>query len=117
MGRLKEILLGTTTDWTLAELAVALNIHPVHLSREFPKHFYTSLGNYVRLIKIQRAMTLLPDPGVSLTEIAFETGFADQSHFIRSFKTYHGMTPLAYRKLLAQKVDVKNILFFPEGKR
>jgi len=35
---LKEMLMDTPTDWTLVELA-ALNIYPVHLSREFPKHF------------------------------------------------------------------------------
>jgi AraC family transcriptional regulator len=102
VGRLKEMLLETTTDWTLVELATALNIHPVHLSREFPKHFHTTLGDYVRMIRVQRAMILLPDPGVSLTEIAFETGFADQSHFIRSFRTYYKMTPLVYRRLLSQ---------------
>jgi AraC family transcriptional regulator len=49
---------------------------------------------------VQRAMTLLGEPGRLLTEIAFECGFADQSHFIRSFRSYYGMTPLEYRRLM-----------------
>jgi AraC-like DNA-binding protein len=56
--------------------------HPVHLSREFPKYFDTTLGDYIRATKVQRAVALLPNPGLSLTDISLECGFADQSHFI-----------------------------------
>jgi AraC family transcriptional regulator len=103
VGQLKEMLRETKEEWTLTELAGALHIHPVHLSREFPKHFHTNLGDYSRMIRVQRAMALLPNPGLSLTEIAFDCGFADQSHFIRSFKAYYPMTPLGYRRLFLQK--------------
>jgi AraC-like DNA-binding protein len=100
VGRVREMLQDGTQDWTLIGLATEVNIHPVHLSREFPKHFHTHLGDYLRMIKVQRAMTLLGEPGRQLTEIAFHCGFADQSHFIRSFKSYHGVTPHQYRRLL-----------------
>ena len=96
---LKELLHESTTEWRLADLARAVDVHPVHLSREFTKYFGTSLGDYIRTIKVQRAMTLLPNAGLSLTDIAFECAFADQSHFIRSFKSYYHITPLLYRKL------------------
>ena len=97
----------------LYDSANEANIHPVHLSREFSRHFHTHLGDYLRLVKVQRAMTLLGEPERLLTEIAFECGFADQSHFIRSFRAYYGMTPLEYRRLM--RGDVKNILFFLRG--
>jgi AraC family transcriptional regulator len=87
-------------EWTLVRLANEIRVHPVHLSREFPKHFHTNLGDYLRLIKVQRAMTLLSERERLLTDIAFECGFADQSHFIRSFKNYYGVTPLEYRRLM-----------------
>ncbi|HET6253423.1 MAG TPA: helix-turn-helix transcriptional regulator [Puia sp.] len=90
-------------EWSLVDIAREVNIHPVHLSREFPKHFHTNLGNYLRMIRIQRAMTLLPDATRSLTDIAFECGFADQSHFIRSFKAQFEVPPLAYRRLLCTR--------------
>jgi AraC family transcriptional regulator len=45
-------------------------------------------------------MTLLGERQRLLTEIAFECGFADQSHFIRSFKNYYEVTPSEYRKLI-----------------
>lgn len=88
-------------NWTLEELAKQLNIHPVHLSRDFSRYFNCGLGEYIRAIKIQQAMALLPCTNTSLTSIALQCGFADQSHFNRSFKALYHITPLAYRRLLA----------------
>lgn len=100
VGRVKEMFNHGMVDWTLVGLAGEVGIHPVHLSREFRKYFHTNLGDYLRLIKVQRAMVLLGDRERLLTEIAFECGFADQSHFIRSFRNYYGVTPLRYRNLM-----------------
>jgi AraC-like DNA-binding protein len=45
----------------------------------------------------------------SLTEIAYLTGFSDQSHFTRIFKQHTGKSPLTYRKGLAKsKIDTKS---------
>jgi AraC family transcriptional regulator len=98
--RLTEILHDDSNDWRLSDLAKALDIHPVHLSRGFPKYFHCSLGEYIRKIRIQHALSLLTDCNLSLTEIAYRCHFADQSHFIRVFKSQHHITPLHYRKLL-----------------
>jgi len=87
-------------DFTLSSLATELNIHPVHLSRQFSKHFNCHLGEYIRKVKIQRSLSLISNKELSLTDIAFKCGFADQSHFIRSFKMLNQVTPARYRKLL-----------------
>jgi AraC family transcriptional regulator len=101
VGRIREMLRDGKEEWSLVRLASEINVHPVHLSREFPKYFHTNLGDYLRQVRVQRSMTLLGQPDRLLTEIAFECGFADQSHFIRSFKSFYGITPLQYRRLLA----------------
>lgn len=85
---------------SLTVLAARLGIHPVHLSRDFQKHFHCSLGDYIRRIKIQNAIVLFQDKTLSLTEIAFACGFADQSHFLRCFKLNTGIKPSEYRKFL-----------------
>ncbi|MGB1004752.1 MAG: helix-turn-helix domain-containing protein [Salibacteraceae bacterium] len=43
-------------------------------------------------------MDLLKNTSLSTTEIAYECGFADQSHFIRTFKNLNGFTPKQYQK-------------------
>lgn len=101
--QLKELLNDApATDWTLTTLAETVDIHPVHLSRSFTQHFQCTLGQYLRMAKVQRALTLLPGKNRSLTEIALECGFADQSHFIRCFKEVYQTTPSDYRMLLAR---------------
>lgn len=103
VNRIKEMLHGSTHNCTLAQLANSLDVHPGHLSREFSRHFHTTLGEYIRSIKVQRALALLPNSDLSLTNISFECGFADQSHFIRAFRSYYHVTPLVYRKLLLKR--------------
>ena len=99
--RIREILQDTYAEnWTLQALAQSLEIHPVHLSRDFSKYFHCTLGNYIRRMRVQRSLSLLPDRSLSLTDIALDSGFADQSHFNRCFKAMNNMTPSHFRKLL-----------------
>jgi AraC family transcriptional regulator len=97
--KIKDLLNDSTEDRSLSELATLLNIHPVHLSRNFSKYFSCNLGEYIRTLKIQRSLSMLSERDLSLTQIALQCNFADQSHFIRAFKTQNKITPSAYRKL------------------
>jgi len=101
--RLKDLLHDSPcANWTLQSLAHELAIHPVHLSRGFAKYFACNLGDYVRMLKVQAALRMFPYEDSTLTEIAMRCGFADQSHFIRSFKALHQVTPLTFRKFLTE---------------
>ncbi len=102
--KIKEVLNEADTialSWDA--LAVIANVHPVHLSREFPKYFNTTVGDYLKKQRIERATGLLGDVNTPLTQIGYECGFADQSHFIRSFKQAVGVTPLLYRKIISTR--------------
>jgi len=81
----------------LSDIAQAVGVHPVHLAREFRKHYRCTIGEYVRRLRIENACLALSNPDLSLSSIAVAAGFADQSHFSRTFKRITGMTPLAYR--------------------
>lgn len=85
---------------SLPFLAKQLNIHPVHLSRKFPKYFNSTLGQYLRNQKVNNAALLMTYSRASLTEIGYQSGFYDQSHFISNFKRIYGLTPLKFRKSL-----------------
>ncbi|HKH62003.1 MAG TPA: chromate resistance protein ChrB domain-containing protein [Flavitalea sp.] len=95
---------------TLTEISKGLNINPSYLSREFSKHFNNlSFGEYIRKLRIEKAMNLMMENKYSLTEIAYLTGFSDQSHFTRIFRQHTGKSPLHYKKSLAQgKEDTKS---------
>jgi AraC family transcriptional regulator len=83
---------------TLREVAAVAAVHPGHLTREFRRRLGMSIGHYVRHQRIERAIRLLVASRDSLGGIAASTGFADQSHFARVFKTHTGVTPSDYRR-------------------
>lgn len=84
---------------TLTDLSEAAGIHPISISKHFPKYFSCTFGEYMRRLKIEKALYLLKDSSFSLAEIACECGFADQSHFTRTFKHLTGFLPNSYKKL------------------
>jgi AraC-like DNA-binding protein len=93
VNQLKELLIDEQIDYSLRSLSSKLEIHPIHLSREFNRYFGTSLGNYIRLIKLNKAFCLLASNKYSMTEICYKCDFYDQSHFISNFKRIYHTTP------------------------
>jgi len=97
---IEEVLRG---NWdrrlSLNALSSIAKVHPVTLSRQFHKYHSCTLGEYLRKLKIEKALTLIKTSRQSLTEIVYECGFADQSHFTRTFKCLTGLLPHAYQKL------------------
>jgi AraC family transcriptional regulator len=86
------------TSPTLSELANLAQVSPEHLVREFKKAFRVTIGDYIRAVRINKACNMLKTTKKEIAEIAFETGFTDQSHFSRVFKKITGTTPFGYRK-------------------
>ena len=101
VAQVQELMNDRFTDTlTLDHLSAASGIHPVHLSRDFPKYFHCSFGEYLRKLRVARSLALIFHKNMALTQIALECGFADQSHFTRCFKEQNGITPSEYRKIL-----------------
>ena len=92
------------TNLSLKEISKNLDISPSYLSREFSKYFEDlSFGDYIRKQRIEKAKELMQNKSYSLTDIAYLTGFSDQSHFTRIFKKNVGQNPSVYRKKLSKK--------------
>jgi hypothetical protein len=99
---LKEMIqdqMDTNMNLSLQQVSDELEINPTYLSIEFSKYFDNlSFGDYIRKMRIEKAMLLMETTAYSLTEIAYLTGFSDQSHFNRIFKKQTGENPSIYRK-------------------
>jgi len=104
---LKEIIqdqIDTNLSLSLKEISRELDVNPSYLSREFSRYFDNlSFGEYIRKLRLEKAIQFLQSSKYSLTEIAYLTGFSDQSHFTRIFKKNVGENPSAYRKKLLKK--------------
>lgn len=109
---LKEIIqdqIDTQFAFDLKKISNDLELNPSYLSREFSKYFEDlNFGEYVRKLRIEKAIQLIQNSTYTLTEIAYMTGFSDQSHFTRIFKLHTGKNPSSYRKnAIKSKPDTK----------
>lgn len=99
---LKNIIqdqIDTQFTFDLKKISSELDLNPSYLSRKFSKHFEDlNFGEYVRKLRIEKAIHLIENSSSTLTEIAYITGFSDQSHFTRIFKLHTGKNPSSYRK-------------------
>lgn len=88
---------------SLETLAKEVEVHPAYLSRTFHHHFGCTITDYYRSKKIEWACNHLIINRKSITEIALEAGYYDQSHFNKAFRKQMQMTPEQYRALFAAK--------------
>lgn len=81
----------------LGALAATAGVTRFQVIRDFKRMAGMTPGQYLRNCRIRAASALLRT-GKPLVEIAFETGFADQSHLTRLFKSMRGLSPGAFRE-------------------
>jgi AraC family transcriptional regulator len=81
----------------MAELAATAGVDPSHLAKVFRAHTGMTPSEYVRSQRVTWARSQLLGSTDSLATIALAAGFADQSHFTRSFRRLVGTSPGRFR--------------------
>ncbi len=84
----------------IRDVAREADVHPVYLARAFRKWYGCSMTQYLRRRRIHAACSLIAAESASLSAVALQTGFADQPHFQRVFKSETGLTPNGFRQLI-----------------
>ena len=87
-------------DISLAELAEACGLSLSQFSKAFRRTTGTPPHRWLLQQRIEKAKALLGDE-VAIAEIALLCGFADQSHFTRSFTAAVGVSPRAWRRSIS----------------
>lgn len=78
---------------TIAQIAAGVGVHSVYLARTFRRHFGCTPGEFCRFRRLERSLDLLLSTRLPLAEVALVSGFADQSHFTKTFARCFGLTP------------------------
>lgn len=89
---------SATTPARVTDVAAEVGVHPVHLARVFRRCLGLAPGEYLRRVRIRRAMDLIERSTDPLSTIACRAGFCDQSDFTRAFRREMGTTPGGYRR-------------------
>jgi AraC-like DNA-binding protein len=85
-------------DLSVPVLARRVGMSPSHFAHRFRAVARTSPMRYVRDVRLERAKSLLAEPGSRAGEIATRVGFASASHFTREFKRRYGVPPSHFQK-------------------
>ena len=91
------------------DLAESVDLHPVYLARIFRKCFGCSIKDYLQIVRLKRAIQMVASGRLPLTQIAYENGFADQSHLNRQFRKYFRISPGKFRGLIQEVSFVQDI--------
>jgi len=84
----------------LVQLSAVAGLSVFHFARQFKQSAGVTPHYYLVGRRIERAKELLAGTDLSLSEIAFATGFSDQSHLTRHFRQMIGMAPGQFRRSL-----------------
>ena len=84
-------------DWPVRRLAGASHVSKAHFARSFKEAFGVPPHRYLLTRRIERATALLRDSDLSITEIAFQTGWRSLGTFGRIFRDITGEKPRAIR--------------------
>ena len=91
-------------DISIQKIAESAFFSPYHFSRLFKKQFGISCYKYLTNLRITKAKELLKDTEMLITNICYEVGFNDLTHFERTFNREEGLTPSAFRHSPNKKV-------------
>jgi len=70
----------------------------VHMHRKLKELTNQSARDFIRNIRLKQAATLLSEKKLTVSEVAYATGFSNISHFSSSFKELYGTSPTEFRQ-------------------
>ncbi len=80
-------------EWPVRQLARVSGVSEAHFARSFKEAFGVPPHRYLLTRRIERATALLRDTDLSITEIAFQTGWRSLGTFGRTFRDVTGKSP------------------------
>lgn len=90
------------------DVAREMSMSPSHFKKIFKRDMGYTFTNYLNMLRIQKAKELLVKSKLTITEIAFNTGYNDSNYFSTVFKSIEGISPREYRK----KIEAAPVHYF-----
>lgn len=91
-----DLIFNSNGMATVAEMTKVAGVGERQLERLFKKYIGLSPKYYARVIRFNYIFQLIKSKNSSWAEIVYQSGYYDQSHFIRNFKAFTGEDPSSY---------------------
>jgi AraC-like DNA-binding protein len=82
---------------SLTEVAKAVNTSTFYFCKLFKRTTGLNFTEYLSQVRVEKAKSLMPNPNLRISEIAYQVGFQSLTHFNRVFKRITGQSPTVYR--------------------
>ena len=105
VNRLNQIIKENVdnADFSVENLADLLNISRIQLYRKIKAMFDVNVTDYINNIRLEQAKSMLQNPELTISEVAYKTGFSSPNYFSTVFKNKFGLTPNAFRKSIGKE--------------
>lgn len=80
-------------NFGVSELADALHMSRSNLLRKIKKSAGVSASQFIRQVRLKKAMIILSETSLTVSEVSFQVGFASTSYFTKCFREYYGYPP------------------------
>ena len=87
-----------TEEVRVESVAASVFLSPAHFREVFAAAMGCAPRDYLRLLRVERAKTLLATTNRPITEIGLASGLSDPAYFARVFRAETGLTPREYRR-------------------
>jgi AraC-like DNA-binding protein/ligand-binding sensor protein len=92
------ILANQADSIDLDKVAQAMHVSTFYFCKMFKKATGLTFTDYLSRVRVEKAKTLLLNPHLRISEIAYDVGFQSLTHFNRMFRKIVGESPTAYRE-------------------
>jgi signal transduction histidine kinase/ligand-binding sensor domain-containing protein/AraC-like DNA-binding protein len=98
MNKIMKVINENIADPSLnvETLAGSVGLSRVHIHRKLKELTNLSARDFIKSIRLKQAATLLQEKKLTISEVAYATGFTNPSHFSNSFKEFYGTSPKDY---------------------
>jgi len=99
IGKVKQVLETNLDDdeFCISQLCRELAVSHTQLYRKFKSDNSSTISEYFKILRLQKAKTLLSTTRLNVTEVAFASGFKNLSYFSREFTHHFGKSPREFR--------------------
>lgn len=100
MSKVMKTINNHLADPTLNVEMLAANVgmSRVHMHRKLKELTNQSARDFIRSIRLKQAANLLREKNLSVSEVAYATGFSNLSHFSNTFRDFYGISPSEYKE-------------------
>lgn len=94
-----------TEEIRIPQLAAHTGINKSYLQSLFAKYMDCTITDYINRRRLEQAVFLLTNSSLSVTDIAFRSGYNSRQHFGSTFEKYYKLSPRSYRQLHGKTME------------